>query len=108
MVEAVYLSTIHYTQQIRTTDLDERRTNVLNELYKTEEYYLNVLEIISQNFYSILVGHITSEDEELFFSVIKVIKVDYFSVILSIPYMHLNKATLPCTLCPPERIQEVC
>jgi hypothetical protein len=59
-------------QQVGTTDLDEKRTNILNELYQTEKSYLTVLELISQDFYSSLVDHITSEDTELLFSAVKV------------------------------------
>ncbi len=62
-----------FSQQVgTTTDLDEKRTNVLNELYQTEKSYLNILEIISQDFYSALVDHISSEDAELLFSAVKV------------------------------------
>ena len=64
-----------------TTDVDEKRTNVLNELYQTEQSYLNVLELISQDFYSALVDHISSDDTELLFSAVKVIynaKVHHF------------------------------
>ena len=52
--------------------MDEKRTNVLNELYETEKSYLNVLELISQDFYSALVDHISSDDTELLFSAVKV------------------------------------
>ena len=61
-----------FAQQAGTTDLDEKRTNILNELYQTEKSYLTVLELISQDFYSSLVDHITSEDTELLFSAVKV------------------------------------
>ena len=66
---------IYVPQQVGTTDLDEKRTNVLNELYQTEQSYLKVLEIISQEFYSALVDHISSEDAELLFSAAKVCKL---------------------------------
>ena len=59
-------------QQVGATDVDEKRTNILNELYETEKSYLTVLELISQDFYSSLVDHITSEDAELLFSAVKV------------------------------------
>lgn len=59
-------------QQVGTTDLDEKRTNILNELYQTEKSYLNILEIISQDFYIALVDHISSEDADLLFSSVKV------------------------------------
>lgn len=52
--------------------MDEKRINILNELYQTEKSYLTVLELISQDFYSSLVDHITSEDTELLFSAVKV------------------------------------
>lgn len=61
-------------QQVGTTDVDEKRSNVLNELYQTEKSYLNILEVISQDFYSALVDHISSEDTELLFSAVKVMK----------------------------------
>lgn len=55
-----------------TTDSDEKRNNILRELYETEKSFLNVLELISQDFYAALCDHISSEDNELLFSSAKV------------------------------------
>lgn len=70
--ETIYDSICYYrSPQVGATDVDEKRTNILNELYETEKSYLTVLELISQDFYSSLVDHITSEDAELLFSAVK-------------------------------------
>ena len=55
-----------------TTDSDEKRNNILRELFETEKSFLSVLELISQDFYSALCDHISSDDNELLFSSAKV------------------------------------
>lgn len=79
-----------------TTDADEKRTNVLNELYQTEKSYLNVLELISQDFYSALVDHISSDDTELLFSAVKVIyDVNRHHIVL-LNYYFIDRLCIQC------------
>ena len=52
--------------------MDEKRHNILTELYETEKSFLCVLELISQDFYAALCDHISSDDNELLFSAAKV------------------------------------
>ena len=55
-----------------TSNSDEKCNNILRELYETEKSFLNVLELISQDFYNALVDTISPEDKELLFSSAKV------------------------------------
>ena len=57
---------------MKSTDADEKKMYVLHELCETEKSFLNVLELISGDFYSSLCDHLNPEDVNLLFSTAKV------------------------------------
>lgn len=59
-------------QPVKTTDADEKKKYVLQEIYETERSFLSVLELVSQDFYLSLKDHIPPEDTELLFSIARV------------------------------------
>ena len=63
-------------QPAKTNDADEKKICVLQELYETEKSFLNVLQLISQDFYSAVCDCISQEDVDLLFSTAKVPKTN--------------------------------
>ena len=82
-------TTLFLLQPTKTNDADEKKLCVLQELYETEKSFLNVLELISQHFYTALCDNINQDDNDLLFSTAKVlISMPFFSSPKGRLYFH--------------------
>lgn len=57
---------------MRGTDSDEKKKYVLQEIYETEKSFLIGLQLICEEFYQAVHGHLSHEDSELLFDIARV------------------------------------
>jgi len=59
---------------VRGTDSDEKKKYVLQEIYETEKSFLIGLQLICEEFYQAVHGHLSHEDSELLFDIARALQ----------------------------------